>query len=176
MGAWKMIFGSEILRDRGFTIVEVLIAMMIFSIALLALVSLATTSMKATEMGRRMTQGNNLATQKMESLKAVPFKHLNRDGTYGSINKDCTVDAVDVNLFECIPDADTESLDDMTFTWYWNVTYVDLNGNNETYADPTVTGDPNIDDGDMRLVTVVIEWSDIMGNHNTTLSMLRSVL
>lgn len=174
-----MILGSEILRDRGFTIVEVLIAMMIFSIALLALVSLATTSMKATEMGRRMTQGVNLATQKMESLKAVPFKHLNRDGVYGSIDRDCSVDVETGPNFTCIPATATDTLDSMVYTWYWKVAYIDLNRNGETYATPGLTGaegDPNIDDGDMRLVTVVVEWSDIMGSHNATLSMLRSVL
>ena len=173
-----MIFNGEILRDKGFTIVEVLIAMMIFSIALLALVSLATTSMKATEMGRRMTQGVNLATQKMEALKAIPFKDLNRNGTYptGYITKACTVNVNEGNIFTCIPTADTDTLDNMVYTWYWKVEYIDLDRDGETYETPGLLDDRNIDDGDMRLVTVVVTWSDIMGSHNATLSMLRSVL
>ena len=170
-----MIFGSEILRERGFTIVEVLIAMIIFSIALLALVSLATTSMKATEMGRRMTQGVNLATQKMESLKAVPFKHLNRDGTFGAITRTCTLTDDANAIFTCIPAAATDTLDKAVFTWYWTVQYIDLNASGTVYKNAD-HDDRNIEDGDMRLVTVVEEWADIMGSHNATLSMLRSVL
>ncbi len=164
-----IIFGSEILKDKGFTIIEVLIAMIIFSIALLALVSLATTSMKATEMGRRMTQGVNLATQKMESLKAVPFKHLNRDMTVGGISKTCTsVGAV----FSCTPTPNTDTLDNAVFTWSWDVEYMDLNGNGVVFGDSP----GSIDDGDMRLITVFVDWSDIMGDHSVELKMLRSTL
>lgn len=171
-----MVLGSEILRDRGFTIVEVLIAMMIFSIALLALVSLATTSMKATEMGRRMTQGVNLATQKMESLKAVPFKHLNRNGTFGSITRACVITDDANAIFTCTPTADTDTLDNAVFTWYWKIQYIDLNRSGVVYGNAADHDDRNIDDGDMRLVTVFVEWTDIMGSHSTTMSMLRSVL
>lgn len=168
-----IIFGSEILKDKGFTIVEVLIAMMIFSIALLALVSLATTSMKATEMGRRMTQGVNLATQKMESLKAVPFRHLNRDITVGGISKTCTRSNA---VFSCTPDPNTDTLDKAVFTWSWDVEYMDLNNNGIVFGDPAAPDNRSIDDGDMRLITVFVDWTDIMGDHNIELKMLRSTL
>ena len=171
MGIWMMILGSEILKDRGFTIVEVLIAMMIFSIALLALVSLATTSMKATEMGRRMTQGVNLATQKIESLKAVPFNDVNSDGNSGGIDRTCVRDGY---VFTCTPTVATDTLDGMTFTWYWKIEYMDLDADGVYFNDAANPDDGTIDDGDIRLVTVVVSWLDIMGSHNTTLGMLRS--
>ena len=146
--------------------------MMIFSIALLALVSLATTSMKATEMGRRMTQGVNLATQKMESLKAVPFRHLNRDITVGGISKTCTRVGT---VFSCTPTPNTDTLDNAVFTWSWDVEYMDLNGNGIFYAGGAADS-RSIDDGDIRLVTVFVDWTDIMGDHSVELKMLRSTL
>ena len=68
-------------KDAGFTLVEVLIAVFITSIALIALASLAGTAIKATEAGRKRTQAANLATQKLEALKKVPYSKIQTTDT-----------------------------------------------------------------------------------------------
>lgn len=56
--------------EGGFTLVEVLIAMMVLSIGILALTLMMKQSVSSTDYGRRVTTAENLATQKLEELKS----------------------------------------------------------------------------------------------------------
>jgi Tfp pilus assembly protein PilV len=81
--------------------VEVLIAMMVLSIGILALTLMMKQSVSSTDYGRRVTTAENLALQKMEDLKSsdstnkgyynTPAKSVSASGsppTYATITED----------------------------------------------------------------------------------------
>ena len=59
-------------KNRGFTLIEVLIAMAIFAIGILAVASLQLSNTKNNTTGNITTQATMLARQKLEELKTVP--------------------------------------------------------------------------------------------------------
>jgi type IV pilus assembly protein PilV len=58
--------------NKGFTLIEVLITMAIFSIGVLAVASMQYWSVRNTASGNVMTLAANLARAQMETLKSVP--------------------------------------------------------------------------------------------------------
>jgi type IV pilus modification protein PilV len=56
-------------RCRGFSLLEVMIAMIVLTIGLLAVVALFETGMKALQSGNKMTLAAGLAKNKMDSLR-----------------------------------------------------------------------------------------------------------
>lgn len=66
----KKLSSAEKGRISGFTLIEVLVAMAIFSIAVLGLAVGATTVMRSNKTSYFNTIGTNLAQDKMEELKA----------------------------------------------------------------------------------------------------------
>ena len=60
---------TDILREGGFTLLEVLMAIVLVSVALLSLAGLLTTTMINTNLGKNTTVASNLAQQKLESIK-----------------------------------------------------------------------------------------------------------
>ena len=59
-------------KNLGFTLIEVLIAMAIFAIGILAVASLQLSNTKNNTTGNITTQATMLARQKLEELKTVP--------------------------------------------------------------------------------------------------------
>ena len=66
-------------NGSGFTLVEILIAISIFSIAFLALGSLVISTTRNNTKGNILTQATMLATDKMEELKNIPFNLITDD-------------------------------------------------------------------------------------------------
>lgn len=66
----KLDLKTKIAAARGFTLIEVLVAVSIFSIAVLGLAIGATTVMRANQTGLNTTIATNLAQDKLEELKA----------------------------------------------------------------------------------------------------------
>ena len=60
---------KDILSEGGFTLLEVLMAIVLVSVALLSLAGLLTTTMINTNLGKNTTVAANLAQQKLESIK-----------------------------------------------------------------------------------------------------------
>ena len=58
-------------RSKGFTLIEVLIALVISSICLLGLASLMVTSTHGNSFGGHMTEAATLAQDKLEELRAI---------------------------------------------------------------------------------------------------------
>jgi prepilin-type N-terminal cleavage/methylation domain-containing protein len=63
--------------DKAFTLVEVLIAMMVLSVGLLELGRMQIVAIQVTSAANRLTQGTNIAQDRIEQLMALPFDHLN---------------------------------------------------------------------------------------------------
>ncbi|MCA1722603.1 MAG: prepilin-type N-terminal cleavage/methylation domain-containing protein, partial [Actinobacteria bacterium] len=60
-------------QDGGFTLIEVLVALVIFAIVALASMGFLLTSAAATAAGRMDTTAKNLTQQKLESMRNLPF-------------------------------------------------------------------------------------------------------
>lgn len=59
--------------ERGFTLIEVLIALLVLMIGMAGILSLQLTSMKATAFSRHATEASSLAEDKVEDLRTVPL-------------------------------------------------------------------------------------------------------
>ena len=66
----------------GFTLIEVLIALAIFSIGILAVFSMQYWNVRNNTSGNVMTQAANLARAQMEALKSVPDVTTLADGSH----------------------------------------------------------------------------------------------
>ena len=84
-------------NNRGFTLIEVLIAMAIFSIGILAVGSMQLSNTKNNTTGNIMTGATMLARQKIEELKNLDRSDLDTaDGndTVGIYSRDWVTDSV----------------------------------------------------------------------------------
>lgn len=67
---------SKLHNQRGFTIVEMLIAMLIMTVGVIATLSLISTSMNANTRSNQLTTKTALAQQAMEGLLSAPINTL----------------------------------------------------------------------------------------------------
>ncbi len=75
-------------KNQGFSLVEVLVALAIFLIGVLAVATLQLTSISANSKANLMTSGTSLTKSKLEELMARDFDHgdlkdIDGDGTAG---------------------------------------------------------------------------------------------
>ena len=157
-------------NNNGFTIIEVLIAVMIFSIGLIALASLAGTAMKSTEGGKRRTQALNIATQGMESLKSINIDLVQSTDVAANVPRSCALQGNSPPTFLCTPTNSPVVLDNMNYNWTWTVTYIDLDDDGVYYSDGTI-----IDSDDIKRVDLTVSWADLLGTHDVKLSTLRGI-
>ena len=106
--------------QSGFTIIEVMIAVSIFAIGFLAISSLQFTASRNNRTASEITLAVTIATDRMESLMALPFNHedLNPDSnphpeSQGKYDLQWVVADVDMNV-DGVNDAKTVS---MTISW-----------------------------------------------------------
>lgn len=65
------------MRSKGFTLIEVLIAMIILSIAMLAITGMFVTGVDGVSFGDRITSAVTLAQEKMEELMGLDYSDPN---------------------------------------------------------------------------------------------------
>ncbi len=160
--------------EGGFTLLEVVVALGILSVGMIALASLATSNIKSTESARRVTQAVNIATEKIEALKAVSPSSVMLTGDTGGIERTCSKTSDSPPTYECTPTNNQVVLNDsVPYDWKWVVTYVDLDGDG-VYTDTDGQGTEVIDNNDVRRVDVTVEWRDLFGDHSVTMTALRS--
>lgn len=164
-------------NNKGFTLVEVLIAIALLAVALLALGTLATSNIKTVELSKRQTQAINLATEKIEVLEVIPFNLVGRNhgGTStvdgNSIERVCEAPFLNANarpFITCEPVESVVTINNLDFNWMFTVTYLNFDNDANDYSN-----EPNIDSGDIKKVEVVVYWTDIYGMHTTSLAGLR---
>jgi len=61
---------------QGFTLIEVLIAMVILAVGILALIAMHVASIQGNATAKEMTEASALATDKLEELLAGPYKDI----------------------------------------------------------------------------------------------------
>jgi type IV pilus modification protein PilV len=59
--------------EKGFTLIEVLVAMAVFSVALLGLEKMHLTAIQVNSVASRLTQATTLAQDRVERLLAMPY-------------------------------------------------------------------------------------------------------
>ncbi len=65
-----------LLKSEGFTLIEILVALVILAVSLLALAGLMTTTTKNNSAGGRLTEAATLAQDKLEELRALPWEKI----------------------------------------------------------------------------------------------------
>jgi len=75
-----------LLKSKGFSMIEALIAIVILSISLLALAGLMVTTTKNNSFGSNMTEAVTFAQDKLEELRVTPWAQIvtNQDSLTGS--------------------------------------------------------------------------------------------
>ena len=63
-------------KPKGFTLIEVLVALIILSFSLLALAGLMVTTTKNNSFGSHMTEAATFAQDKLEELRAIKWENL----------------------------------------------------------------------------------------------------
>ncbi len=108
-------------KNQGFSLVEVLVALAIFLIGVLAVATLQLTSISANTKANLMTSGTNLTKSKLEELMALNFgnadlQDLDGDGAagLGDIGFDDKTDTLGDADYGPIPDTGSQRV-------YWNV-------------------------------------------------------
>jgi prepilin-type N-terminal cleavage/methylation domain-containing protein len=82
------------LRDRkGFTLVEVMIAVFVLTVALLGLISVTVMIIKGNDFSRRMTTATTLAKDKIEQVKKAPYNTISAGTTTDYLNIDSSAGA-----------------------------------------------------------------------------------
>jgi type IV pilus assembly protein PilV len=82
--------------QTGFSLIEVVVALAVFSIGLLAIFSMQFSAIKTNAVGRGVTENITVATDKVERLMALPYTHA--DLTAGSHQVAQDADGIDNNL------------------------------------------------------------------------------
>ena len=67
---------NPLLKSKGFTLIEVLVALVILSFSLLALAGLMVTTTKNNASGGHVTEAATFAQDKLEELRAIKWENL----------------------------------------------------------------------------------------------------
>jgi len=118
-------------KDRGFTLLEVIIAMSLLTVGLLAVASMQISAMRGNSYAGDVTEGATWAGDQLEKLIALPYDHADLDDTND--------DGAD-GLLDTGDDADyTENQD--RYTVCWNVAIDAVTNNTKT-------------------ISVIVTWTD----------------
>jgi prepilin-type N-terminal cleavage/methylation domain-containing protein len=70
---------NRLIEDRGFTLTEVLIGLIILAIGVLAIAGMQITSIRGTSFSNHLTQASVIAQDRLEVLKSLPLNDVNLD-------------------------------------------------------------------------------------------------
>ena len=66
-------------KPRGFTLIEVLVALVILAISILGIASLMSTTTKYNASGGRLTEATTLIQDKLEEFRITPYTMINNE-------------------------------------------------------------------------------------------------
>ena len=118
---------------RGFTFIEMLVVLAIFSIAILAVAAMQVTSINTNASARMSGEASALAANQIEALMALPYDHSNLD-----------------------PDLNTHQVINGAYTVSWDVTVSDIDedGTNDskTIIVTVQCANPNANDVSLQYI------------------------
>jgi len=138
-------------HTKGFTLIEVMVAMLVITVGLLSLATMQATALKATSVGGNMSVANNMARDAAERL----FKNASNIGAYDGMD---TLAGVTPNCPNLVPSPVCQQ--DFT-DWQASIT--------------------NLPQGKLQIISLVggnfdsvlltVSWTDIKGSHNLRLPL-----
>ena len=132
----QLIRNGEQQRSAGFTLIEVLIAMVIFSIGILAVAKMQIAAINSNANARKLTEAGVAAQEQIESLMSIPFAGMPMPSA-GTPSSPIIVDTVNADGFTIRTiysiDADGDGVDDAD---------LDLDGNNDIMRIDVIIFDP----------------------------------
>jgi prepilin-type N-terminal cleavage/methylation domain-containing protein len=173
MGGWRL--GRRILStggglpsdaEQGFTFIEVMVAMSISIVVLLANIYLFNTAHKNLALARSITNATNLATGRIADFRAMTIAAINTQaptvqsppnplGVRQGTNTQCPdCPAADCSSSACSPEA-------IRYTVTWIVSAVDLENATPPVADLV---------GDLVKIKITVAWTLANKDHQVTLS------
>jgi type IV pilus modification protein PilV len=158
------------LSDKGFTILEVLVAISLLSVGILAVGSLMGTSIKTSSYSQALTQANNLAQERLERLHSIVYNNLQVTDTTAAptdLQRNCSqTDATASRpVYTCTPTQGI-TIGNRNFTWLYTVIYIDVDGSG--------TANPGVDG--LKRIDVTVSWTDQLWNidKSVTVTSLRA--
>jgi len=114
----KILQGLLVKRSEGFTLLEVMIALVILSVGLLGLAALQLVAVKSNAFSSEMTYATMLAQQHTEVLKSLPFADANlTPGSHTAMGSSKGVQyTVTWNVTDNVPATDMKSVN-VTVQW-----------------------------------------------------------
>ena len=138
-------------NENGFTLSEVLVAMVVFLFGILAVLNMQLISTATNIKARGMTEGIIVAQNKIEELSSLPYTNTELNDTDGNGNLGMIIRNEDVNA----GNADHTDGADPRYTLFWNV--VD-----------------DIPFTDTKTVRVIVRWRDKGINLSFAIEMVKS--
>lgn len=159
--------------QAGFTLVEVLIALVLFSVGILAVNAMQITSIGGNTKARRYTEAVNLASERMEALLALDFDDPELDdddgaddgsdsgnGTNQDADSDGDDDSGDNYGLDDTAGADGSEVFD-NYSVFWNIA--------NDY--PLTGGSAN---GSVKTIRVIVTWQEGIGTKSVSLTNVKA--
>lgn len=143
--------------DKGFTLIEVLIAITILSIGILGIAGLAGTAIRSSSYSRALTQATNLGQDRIEALMSIDFKNIQATdltAPRADLRRNCAGPVGPANRpeYTCNPVTPTITVGPTPYAWSYKVTYEDLDASG--IANPAVDG--------LKRIDLTISWTDAL--------------
>lgn len=138
-------------NENGFTLSEVLVAMVVFLFGILAVLNMQLVSTATNVKSRGMTEGIIVAQNKIEELSMFPYTNTELNDTDGNGNAGMLIPKENVTA----GNADHTDATDPRYTLFWNV------------AD-------DIPFTDTKTVRVIVFWRDKGINSSFAIEMVKS--
>lgn len=140
---------------RGFTLIEVLIAMTILSIGILGVAGLAGTVIRSSGYSQALTQATNIAQEKLEALVSVDFSNIQATDTATArtdLRRTCTQTDFTASkpVYTCVPTTSTVTVGGKPYTWGYTVSYVDLDA----------SGTASESSDGLKRIDLTVSWTD----------------
>jgi prepilin-type N-terminal cleavage/methylation domain-containing protein len=127
---------SDLAKQDGFTLIEVLVALTILAVGLLALALMQTTAIKANALSSKSTVATQLAQDRLETFKNIPFASIASSPATGYDTATMTPQ------YANLPGAAGDTPPSIRGTTYYRVWFV------------------NNDSATLRTITVWVCWRD----------------
>ena len=139
-------------KDKGFTLLEILIAISILTVGLLAVASMQISAMRANSFAGGVTEGTTWAGDQLEKLMARPYDDADLDDTDddGTAGLDDTGDDADYP-----PEEDLDIYTVGIYTVCWNVAIDAVTNNTKT-------------------ITVIAIWTDHGVNKRVSIQHIKA--